>query len=229
MSVQPKSKNVPLYAQGGYDRELNYKLWSTYKSRFNAAARLQKKHNLSSRAVALLSAYVVIFSLITTMLPQFSQGATGQVILFISSALSIIILVVSQLEASQNYSVRSYTYHQSGLAVAELYKKLRGLKTRHKDKAAPDFLDAVEKLSQAYDDILQRSDNHEDIDFEVFRASKPEYEDHNLPKWQVYWIKLWLVVGQYSYYYLCMVVPPIVFALFAWLTWPDTTAPTPTP
>jgi hypothetical protein len=64
------SSNIPLYAQGTYDRELNYKLWSTYKSRFNAAARNRRKNELSTRAVSILSAYVMIFSLITTMLPQ---------------------------------------------------------------------------------------------------------------------------------------------------------------
>ncbi|MEN3940568.1 SLATT domain-containing protein [Prosthecobacter sp. SYSU 5D2] len=221
MSEEPKSKKVPLYAQGSYDRELNYKLWSTYKSRFNAAARCQKKYNLSSRAVSFLSAYVIIFSLITTMLPQFSQGATEQVILFISSALSIIILVVSQLESSQNYSVRTYTFHQSGLAIAELYKKLRALKSRHKDKSSPIFLDAVELLSDQYDEILRRSDNHEDIDFESFKASKPSYEDHNLTIVNVLQIKARLILCHYSYYYLCMGLPPVAFAVFAWLTWPQ--------
>jgi hypothetical protein len=212
------SSNIPLYAQGTYDRELNYKLWSTYKSRFNAAARFRKKHDLSTKAVAMLSAYVVIFSLITTMLPQFSQGGTSQAILFISSALSIIILVVSQLESSQNYSVRAHTNHQSGLAISELYNELRILKTRYGDNKGPEFFEVVETIAKRYDDILKRSENHEDIDFACFRASKPKYEDHALTKLDVFRIHLFLFAGQYLFYYLCMLVPPLLFGIFVFYT-----------
>ena len=67
---------IPSYAQGPDHRELNYKMWSTYKSRFNAAARFRKKYDLSNKAVALLSAYVVIFSLLTSMLPQFLRATS---------------------------------------------------------------------------------------------------------------------------------------------------------
>lgn len=212
------SSNIPLYAQGTYDRELNYKLWSTYKSRFNAAARNRRKNELSTRAVSILSAYVMIFSLITTMLPQFSQGGTSQVILFISSSLSIIILVVSQLEASQNYSLRAHTYHQSGLQIAELYNELRALKTRFAENKGEEFISKVEVIAKRYDDILKRSENHEDIDFAEFRASKPTYDDHKLTDWDVRWIHVRLFLGQYLFYYLCISLPPVLFGLFAFLT-----------
>lgn len=154
------------------------------------------------------------------MLPQFSQGSTSQIILFISSALSIIILVVSQLEASENYSVKAHTFHQSGLDVAELYKKLRLLKTRFDDKKSEEFIAGVEEVSSGYNDILQRSDNHDDIDFDVFRASKPDYEDHKLTAKEVSCIHLRFFLGQFLFYYICMWGPPLVFAIFAWATWP---------
>ncbi len=214
------SSNIPLYAHGTFDRELNYKLWSTYKSRYNAAARFKRKYDLSTKAIAILSAYVVIFSLITTMLPQFSQGGTSQVILFISSALSIIILVVSQLESSQNYSVRSLTNHQSGLQISELYNELRILKTRTGTDKGEEFMAKVEDIAKRYDDILKRFDNHEDIDFACFRASKPKYEDHNLSKSDVFRVHLLLFVGQYLFYYICMLLPPILFGVFVYFTHP---------
>lgn len=214
-----QSSNVPLYARGPYSRELNYKLWSTYKSRFNAASRFKKKHELSNKAVAFLSAYVVIFSLITSMLPQFAESGTADVILFISSALSIIILVVSQLEASQNYSVKALTFHQSGLNISELYKKLRSLKTRIPDTSSEEFLHEIDEISEDYDDILQRSENHENIDFDVFRADKPKYEDHALSKEDCRAIRFRLFATHYLFYYCCMFVPPAVFCIFVWSTW----------
>ncbi|OYV04337.1 MAG: hypothetical protein CFE26_17435 [Verrucomicrobiales bacterium VVV1] len=168
----------------------------------------------------MLSAYVVIFSLITTMLPQFSQGGTSQAILFISSALSIIILVVSQLESSQNYSVRALTNHQSGLQISELYNELRILKTRYGEDKGPEFLTKVESIAKRYDDILKRSENHEDIDFACFRASKPKYDDHRLTKFDVFRTHFFLFVGQYLFYYLCMFLPPVVFGIFVYFTHP---------
>jgi hypothetical protein len=217
-SVPPASRHVPLYAQGAYHRELNYKLWSTYKSRFNAAERCKKKYDLSTKAVAFLSAYVVIFALITVMLPQYSAGKVGQITVFISSSLSILILVMSQLEASQNYSVKALTFHQSGLAVADLYKELRALKTRYDDKSDKEFITEVEEVSKKYDDILQRSENHEAIDFDCFKASKPKYEDHNMKEEEVKRVKNTLFMAEYSIYYAFMIVPPILFGLFVGAT-----------
>lgn len=207
-------QNVPLYAQGDFHRELNYKLWSTSKARFKASARFQKKSDLSTRAVAFLSAYVVIFSQITVMLPEFGSGKTGEIIVFISSSLSIVILVLSLLEASQNYNVKALTFHQSGLTVSELYKELRALKTRFDDKKSEEFRSKVEDVSKRYDDILQRSDNHEEIDNECFRASKPNYEDHKLKDAEVAKIHRQLFLNEFLIYYIFIIAPPLFFSAF---------------
>lgn len=217
-SDETKSKKIPLYAKGDYDRELNYKIWSTYKARFNAASRLHRKHELSTKALALLSGYLIIFSLITTLLPSAASGGSAQVLLFLSVSMSIIILVIGQLETAQDFSVRSHKYHRSGLEVSKLYKKLRALKTRYKDRTDETFLTEVEKLSDSYDDILHRSENHEDIDNLMFRASKPDYEDHNLKGGEVVWIKLRYYVGEFWFYYAAMILPPILFGIYVYIS-----------
>lgn len=211
-SEKPQSKNVPLYAQGTFDRELNYKMWSTYKARFNASSRLHRKHNLSTSAVALLSAYVAIFSVITAILGDALGGKESDLLLIVGVSLSIVILVIGLLETSQNYSVRADRFHQSGLDVAELYKELRSLKSKHKEKDDA-FFQEVDRIKGRYDDILQRSENHDDIDNECFRAAKPEYEDHKLSDNEVKSIKRRLFWGQFFPYYAAMISPPILFSV----------------
>jgi hypothetical protein len=210
---EPQSGNVPLYAKGTFDRELNYKMWSTYKARFNASARLHRKHNLSTKAVALLSAYVAIFSVITAISGDALGGREADVLLVVGVSLSIVILVVGLLETSQNYSVRADRFHQSGLDVAELYKELRSFKSKHAEKDQPFFAD-VDKIRDKYNDILQRSENHDDLDHDCFRASKPKYEDHNLTDNEVKSIQKRLFWGQFSLYYAAMILPPIFFGVF---------------
>lgn len=211
-SEKPKSNAVPLYAQGTFDRELNYKMWSTYKARFNAAARLHRKHNLSTRALALLSAYVAIFSVITAILGDALGGRESDLLLIVGVSLSIVILVIGLLETSQNYSVRADRFHQSGLDIAELYKELRSLKSKHKEKDDA-FFQEVDKIKNKYDDILQRSENHEDIDNDCFRASKPRYEDHQITEKEVKAVKNRLFWGQFSPYYAAMIAPPLLFGV----------------
>lgn len=211
---KPQSKNVPLYAQGTFDRELNYKMWSTYKARFNAASRLHRKHNLSTRAVALLSAYVAIFSVITAIFGDALGAKEADVLLVVGVSLSIVILVIGLLETSQNYSVRADRFHQSGLDIAELYKALRSIKSRYKEKEKDhEFFQEIDKIRDKYNDILQRSENHEDIDHECFRAAKPKYEDHSLNIKDVKRIKRRLYWGQFFPYYAAMALPPILFGI----------------
>lgn len=207
-----KCAKLPLYMRGTFDRELNYKMWSTYKGRFNASLRLQRKHDLSTRTIALLSSYVAVFSVITAFLGDSLGDREADVLLVVGVSLSIVILVISMLEASQGYNLRAFRFHQSGLDIAELYKELRAIKSKH-DKKDQSFFSEVDKILHSYNDILQRSENHEDIDHDCFRASKPDYDDHSLSSEEVTRIKRRLFLTQYSVYYVAMITPIIVFIL----------------
>lgn len=213
MNESSENRSVPKYAQGTFDRELNYKLWSTYKARFNAADRLNTKHRLSTRAIALLSSYVAIFSVITAVFEDTFGSKQADVLLIIGVSLSILILVLGLLETSQNYSLKADRFHQSGLDIAELYKELRSLKSKHeeKDKA---FFEEIDSIRTKHNDILQRSENHEIIDHECFLASKPYYVDHDLDRKAVKKIHRKLFWTQYAPYYFAIFVPPLVFGLF---------------
>ena len=53
------------YLGKSFLEELNYKMWSTKGSRFNCDKRLRTKGNASNVSLAIISAYLIIASLIT--------------------------------------------------------------------------------------------------------------------------------------------------------------------
>lgn len=126
-----KQSFVPSYTKGGFDKQLNYSLWSTSRTRFAASKRLQKKHELSGRTIAFTSAYLILLSLLQIFS---NEPRLTQLITYSSISLAIVILVVAQLENSSNYSLKAHKHHECGLLINALYKKLRRLKHEYKDK-----------------------------------------------------------------------------------------------
>lgn len=187
----PKSKKTPLYTQGGYDKHLNYKMWSTSGARFSASARLKLRHKNSTAAISILSAYLIIYALYDFIFFSKSLDYNPGISVFVSVCFSILILVFNQIESGSNYSVRSMKPHQCAMEISDLYKSLRLLKSKlkkdedRKDIKDEEFWKKVEEIDQSYSNVLKRYENHDPIDTKVFRASRPKYEDHNLNWFQV--------------------------------------------
>ncbi|MEM9479499.1 MAG: SLATT domain-containing protein [Verrucomicrobiota bacterium] len=209
-----QSENIPLYLSGDFSKELNYKLWSTKGARFSAAERMRLKHRLSTRAVSFLAAYLIVFNLLEILILKSSATYAAEVQTFINISLSVVILVYSQLEAAGNYLLRFDRYHTCAMGVASLYNRLRQLKTTEKDVSIES---RVKTISDEYEDFLARYENHEPIDFKIFKSQKPKYEDHNLNWFQVRVIKIEYYFRTSFFYHLSIFVPPI--AIIAYLIW----------
>src|ERR1700744_5344546 len=108
--------------------ELNYKIWSTRGARFNASKRLLVKDNLSNRAIAFLTAYLIIFGLLSVYQISNKGLFSEKVIAFGSTAISILLLTFSQMEAAQDYKMRAHKYHECGLKISKQYLSLRSFK-----------------------------------------------------------------------------------------------------
>ncbi len=91
--------------------ELNYKIWSTRGARFNASKRLLAKDNLSNRAIAFLTAYLIIFGLLSVYQISNRQLFNEKIIAFGSTTVSILLLTFSQMDAAQDYKMRAHMYH----------------------------------------------------------------------------------------------------------------------
>jgi len=166
-----KSKIAP-YLQKDFGVELNYKLWTTKGSRFLASERNVTMDSLSSKTIGYLSAYLIIVNLITIYkLPILGELTINQ-LGFTTTAFSILILIFSQFEGAKNHSLRAEKFHQCGLEIGELYNKLRMVKT-FDDVNNPQ--EKIENISENYDAILKKYENHSAIDFLMFKTTKPDY------------------------------------------------------
>lgn len=197
--------NLPAYVlDNSWEQELNYKLWSTKSARFNASNRLKDKAFFSNISLAFLSSYLIIINLIPLFFKNLNISA--DVIGFFTTAISILLLVYSQIESSNEYKLNAHIFHDCALNIADLYNELRMSK---------EILDKEEKrkklviISEKYNSILHRYENHSPIDFDMFKASKPEY--HNLNKIDTYKILIQYFIRVKFQYYLLIGLLPILF------------------
>ena len=107
--------------------ELYHKLWTTKGARFYAHKRLLRKSRLSNQTIGYLTAYVIIINLLGLF--NFSEKfvLSSQFIGFATTALSILILVFSQIEASFEYNLKADKYHNCAKAIGKLYLELRDI------------------------------------------------------------------------------------------------------
>lgn len=205
-------RGVPKYAQGSFDKQLNYNLWSTSRTRYIAARRLRSKDRRSSKAIAFLSAYMIIFTLSDHLFLSQLSGYNGNYILLLNVTFSLLILIFSQLESSASYSVRAVKFHECGLEVSHLYKQLRRLKSRYEGHVKDeDFYKELEIIDDKYDQVLKNHENHELMDFELFKSNYPLYEDHNLKWWDVINIRKRHYLKDVFVYHIVTYMPFTIF------------------
>ncbi len=172
--IKKLKKKIPPYLLKDFEVELNYKLWTTKGARFSASRRNQILHRLSGQCIGYLSAYLIIVGLVKLYgLNFWLLTLTEQQVNFTSMAFSVLILLFSQLESSENYILKSERYHNCALDIAELYNKLRFAKTYQNDN--PDKQTILLDISNDYDRILKKYENHIEIDYSRFQLQKPDY------------------------------------------------------
>lgn len=201
-----KSKNkIPPYLKNNsFEEELNYKLWSTKGARFAASHRNHTLNKLSSKSIGYLSAYLIIIGIVNL----YDINLLGIKILdnqvgFISTAFSVLILLFSQLESSENFALKSERYHNCSLDISELYNRARFTKnfTTNPINKQNELL----QISIEYDTILKKYENHLPIDYLQFQLSKPEYFGLNFMMIKWIWLKYYIKV--YAIYHVLIFGP----------------------
>jgi len=209
-----QTAGVPKYAQGSFDKQLNYNLWSTSRTRYIAARRLTSKNRRSSKAIAFLSAYLIIFTLFDYLFLTKLEGYNGNYILLANITFSLLILVFSQLESSASYGIRALRFHSCGLEIGHLYKQLRRLKSRYEGhEKDEEFYKELQAIDEKYDQVLKNHENHELLDFEIFKTTYPDYEDHLLRWYEIVFIKSQRYFKDIFVYHLATYVPMIILTL----------------
>ncbi|MBA5791557.1 SLATT domain-containing protein [Flavobacterium sp. xlx-214] len=202
-----------LYLNKDFSVELNYKFWTTKGARFTASSRLKKINRLSSYSIGFLSGYMIIIGLLSVFKLNNDQLIPSNQLGFITTGLSILILVFSQLESANDYALKADKFHNCALEIGELYNKLRYLKTNFKNEQEINSL--AEELSIEYGNVLKKYENHEPIDFEYFKTSKNDY--FKLSRLKVFKIQCeYYFKTKFLYHFLIIAPALIIYMILKW-------------
>jgi len=201
---------LPPYLLKEFETELNYKLWSTKGARFAGSHRTETLQRLSGQCVGYLSAYLIIVGLVKVYgLSFWLITLSDAEVNFASVSLSVMILLFSQLESAENFVLKSHRFHDCALDIAELYNQLRYAKTYENEN--PEKRKILRDISDKYDKILKRYENHKSIDYECFQLTKSGY--FRLSTGSRLWINIKCYFQIRLKYHLLMYGPLILFLL----------------
>lgn len=203
-----KKKTYKDYLDKTFLEELNYKIWSTKGCRFNASKRLLKIANLSNLCLSMLSVYLIAVGLLSVYNIYSPEAINQNLIAYSITCLSILLLVFGQIENAKDFSTKAKQYHNCGLELSSLYNDLRIFKTLSDDPKIEEKRQFAEKISNKYERILERHENHEPIDHNTFKANKAEY--HELNGFDVLKIQMDYYLKTSLIYHVLIILPPII-------------------
>jgi hypothetical protein len=190
-----------------YTTELYDKMWKTKGSRFNAYERLRRRHTRSAYATSLLSAYLIVLSLIQPF--GLFQGADTKMISFFSVAVSIMLLAFVTLESAAEYNLKGNNFHNCAKDIGRIFNELHALI----EKGETDIL-KFEGIAEQYANILDKYDNHTPIDYDVHKTK--HRKDFQLNIIQRQWILLKANYLTDGHYFIIMTGPPALFLFWFW-------------
>lgn len=204
-----KKKSYKDYLDKTFLEELNYKIWSTKGSRFNASKRLLKIADLSNLCLSMLSVYLIAVGLLSVYNIYSIETINENLIAYSITCLSILLLLVfGQIENAKDFSTKAKQYHTCGLELSKIYNDLRIFKTLTEKPLLRAKKEFAEKISDKYERILERHENHQPIDHNMFKVSKAEY--HELDKIDVLKIKADYYIKTSLIYHILILIPPLI-------------------
>lgn len=188
--------------------ELKHKIWSTKGTRFTADSRFKTIANYSTLSISFLSAYLIIFGLVSVYNLYNPNAINPNVIAFTITTLSILVLVFSLLENSQNYPVKAKNFHDCALDLADLYNELQNFKSYQTTSTEQEKLEFCMNHQKEYQNILRRYSNHDPIDNKKFRLNHPDYYKIKWYEWVL--TPLLYFINTRFIYLVTMIVPGII-------------------
>lgn len=190
-----------------YPDTLYHKMWKTKGARFIAANRLISMNIWSNWVIAINSMYAIILSLFS--LSTFSKyiKIPNDLLSLVTIAISIIIIIVSLIENSKNYILRSENLHKCSKEIAQVYEKVVFYKAIYED-GDESALNMLRELSEEYQNIINNySENHLNIDYRLFIARNTD--EYKFMK------KCYIIckyyVATYAIFILAIVMPIVIF------------------
>ena len=203
---KPKGKE---HLDKDFLEELKHKLWSTKGIRFYASDRLKKVSKISNICTSVLSVYLIIFGLLSVYNIYNPSEQHENLFAFSMTAISIILLIFSLFETSQNYLVKAEKFHDCSLDIADLYNELQNFKTYDTKSSNKEKLAYCNDIQSRYQNILRRYENHDQLDRQKFRADNMDY--YKYLKWHYWWrIQIIFFYKTKLIYLFAMLIPGFI-------------------
>lgn len=200
------------YLDKTFLEELNYKIWTTKGSRFNANKRLLLVSKLSNLSNSMLSVYLIAIGLLSVYNIYNDGFLTQNVLPYLTTCISILLLVFTQIENSKNYQLKAKEFHTCGIELSKIYNKLRVFKTLKNSPTDIEKEKFANEIAAEYESILEKYENHEPIDFDIFKTRNLEY-------FQLNKINFCLIFMRYYFktqfgFHVIIIAPPILVLIF---------------
>ncbi len=181
---------------------LDFKIWSTSITRFNAAKRVASwKHCIRW---SLLASSIYLTTLSILIYAGKIAAANSEASQFAVIFLSILTMCLSLTVNLNQLEIRAFQYHECGRKIRRLLSKLSGDITN----------DEIDSLYKKYDDILDKYENHMSIDYYQFALHNykqfTEEQNDKIPTWHLMY--LWMPIARYFpilFIYSITVIVPI--------------------
>lgn len=174
--------------------ELKTKIWKTKGARFNASRRLQSRKVWGSYLVSAYSIYILAIGIYSL-----TETHTSTILNLASIIGSLLILVFSLHEGSLNAEQKSERHHVCARELTALYDKV----ALHTQLASTD---KAEELIEEYARIIERApENHDPIDYDLFRTEHKDFETPFITK-----IKIEFIYYSFQTTCLLMIATPLV-------------------
>jgi hypothetical protein len=191
--------------------DLKHKMWATKGTRFQAAERLKTKSRYSALSISLLSAYLIIFGLLSVYNLYSDQNIPPNLIPFSITTVSIFLLVFTLFENAKNYDVRAIHFHNCGLKIARLHNAITNYKSYRESDTDEKKLAFCVEMQDKYQTILERYENHLQIDNKIFKTNHTDYYDYI--KWDyIVYVKMQEWLELYFFFILITVGPAVLLA-----------------
>ncbi|WP_282788084.1 SLATT domain-containing protein [Flavobacterium croceum] len=192
----------------GFLEELKHKIWSTKGTRFTADRRLKTISKYSTYCINFLSAYLTIFGLISVYNLYNESKIEQNVIAFAITGFSLLVLVFSIIESSENYLLKAKNFHDCALDLSDLYNELQNFKAYEENATDEIKRNFCQDLQKKYQNVLRKYDNHHPIDNEFFKLKHPDY-------YKTKWYEFVIIKLKYFYYtrfiYLLLIILPAIY------------------
>lgn len=213
--VRSRQTGVVAPADGAREA-LVAKLALVKQTRFNAAKRLEAKHDVGQLALAIAGIYGFLIPLFTLQFKGTIIPSTVAIIDFVAVLAGVLSFAMGFLYQERDYKGRAARLHRCALEINQLRNQL--------ETTIVSDVRVLQDFVKRYSDILAANENHDDIDFKIALEQQARFaagaNTAAISK-RLAWLELRCFLSTHGLSIAIWIVPPLI-GVGLWLLLPST-------